>query len=180
MVFCADVIDYCYGASTATDTRWFELKRSEEKFSITLPPTFSPIYYAEPDRNRNRNEIFPEIWYLDDWHTIGVQHIELARILLVVNDPTRPKLGRGHVASTKAMNEELKVIVLRLCGIAIGASKMPPSLVTAYTGIATCGELFDEPLEQKALMALLDELEEVHAWPCTETKKALSEAWGWS
>jgi hypothetical protein len=79
----------------------------------------------------------------------------------------------------KAMNEELKVIVLRICGIALGRPRMPPGLNTAMLGITTCGELFDDPLERRALMSILDETEEVHAWPCTDTRKALEEAWGW-
>lgn len=77
------------------------------------------------------------------------------------------------------MNEELKVIVLRLCGIAIGQKKMPPSQVTAMTSISTVGELFDDPLDKRAIMAFLDDLEDTHAWPCSETRKALEEAWDW-
>lgn len=94
-------------------------------------------------------------------------------------NPTRPKIGRGHVASVKATNETLKAIVLRICGIAVGRSEMPPALVTAMLGITTCGELFEDALEQRALMSILDELEEAHAWPCEGTRNDLVEAWGW-
>jgi hypothetical protein len=77
------MIDYCYGTTSTNDPRWHELKQSEEKFMSNLPPTFAPIYYCEP--NRSRGEVFPEIWYLDDWHATGAQHMELARILLAVH-----------------------------------------------------------------------------------------------
>ncbi|KAL1981843.1 hypothetical protein VTN96DRAFT_2088 [Rasamsonia emersonii] len=100
VIFCADVLQYCYGGPSDTTTpqrhadnkeRWHALKQYEAELGLVLPSSFEPVYYRAP--NRQAGEIFPEIWYLDDCHVTGTTHAELARILLAVYDPSRPKLG---------------------------------------------------------------------------------------
>jgi hypothetical protein len=108
-----------------------------------------------------------------------VQHVELARILLAVYNPARPKLGPGHRASMRALSRDLRTIVLRLCGIAMSNRKTPPGLLTAFLGIVMCGDHFEDRREQDGLLGLLDELEHAHAWPVGNTRDALKESWGW-
>ncbi|OAP55899.1 hypothetical protein AYL99_10051 [Fonsecaea erecta] len=185
IIFCADVLEFCYGnsnSSTRLDTNlsttdnWLSLKQYEEMWPEVLPASFEPLYYRDPDRSKG--EVFPEVCYLADCHVTGVQHVELAKILLAVYDPTRPKLGPGHVASMKALSQELRTIVLRLCGIAMSNRKTPPGLVTALLGIVVCGDHFEDRMEQDALFGILDELEYTHAWPIGNTRKLLKDAWG--
>lgn len=67
----------------------------------------------------------------------------------------------------------LKKIVLRLGDIALGNRRTPPGHVTACMVVATCGEHFVERGEQDALLAVLKELEDGHAW---RTHEALAGA----
>jgi len=200
IIFCADVLRFCHGGadpdmpnpSCDTDSiaaspplrrkkeereRWDELQSTLQKFSTVLPRSFEPIYFRYP--NPAYNEVFPEIWYLDAIHVTGIQHVELARILLAVSNPYLPKLGLGHVAAMGKLSSELKSIVLRLCGIALSNRRTPPGLVTAYMGIAMCGEHFTERREQESLMRVLQELEREHAWPAERMGLGLRRAWGW-
>lgn len=176
IIFCADVLQFCHGPDKNTKERWEELSTQERKWSEVLPISFQPIYYRPPDASKG--EVFPDIWYFDHCHVTGIQHVELARILLAVYNPTMPRLGPGHLSAMNEMNAGLKKIVLRLCGIALGNRRTPPGLVTACMGIAMCGEYFVEMSEQDALVALLDELEGQHAWPTESTKRALMRSWG--
>lgn len=105
--------------------------------------------------------------------------MELAKILLAVYDPTRPKLGPGYVAGMRALSQQLKMCVLRLCGIAVSNRKSPPGLVTAFLGIVMCGDHFEDRLEQEALLGVLDELEYENGWPVGDTRTILKDAWGW-
>jgi hypothetical protein len=183
--FCAEALEFCYGSSKTAPVssglpakeRWLSLKQYEKALSEVLPASFEPLYWREPDVTKG--EVFPEICYLSDCHVAGVQHCELAKILLAVYDPTRPKLGPGHVASRRALNQELKKSVLRLCGIAMSNRKTPPGLVTASLGIAMCGDYFEHRQEQEALMGILNLLEGEHAWPVSDVREALRAAWGW-
>ncbi|KAL2839666.1 hypothetical protein BJY01DRAFT_257699 [Aspergillus pseudoustus] len=177
VIFCADVLEFCYGNShqppahevdgTSAKERWSHLKSLEQKWVDLLPPSFEPIYFRKPDKGKG--EIFPEICYLTNLHIAGVQHVELARILLAVYDPNIPRLGLGHRAAMRALSEELRGCVLRLCGIAVHNRKNPPSLTTALLGIVVCGDHFEDRAEQQAILALLDELEYDLGWP----------SWGW-
>ncbi|KAL4883135.1 hypothetical protein BJY04DRAFT_184965 [Aspergillus karnatakaensis] len=187
VVFCADVLEFCYGSTSLapsheTDTastteKWTNLRTLSEKWIDLLPPTFEPIYFREADRASG--EVFPEICYLTNLHVAGVQHIELARILLAVYDPTIPRLGLGHKERMRVLGLELRASVLRLCGIAVYNRKNPPSLTTALLGILVCGEYFDDRAEQVALLGLLDELEFHHGWPVGSYRLRLKEAWRW-
>jgi hypothetical protein len=49
-------------------------------------------------------------------------------------------------------------------------------MVTAFLSIAMCGDHFEDPLEQQALLGMLDELE-ANAWPAGDVRQALREAW---
>ncbi len=196
IVFCADVLDFCYGSTdsvkdgvvispnltssspAATADRWQQLKQSERLWDLHCPASFAPIYFHEPDRSIG--EVLPEYWYLLDCHVTGLQHLELARIMLAVHDPTRPKLGRGHLGSLRQLSRTLKAIVLKLCGMAMGNRKTPPTLVTAYLGIAVCGDYFEDRAEQEALLGLVDILQGEYGWPIGETAEGLKDAWGWN
>lgn len=196
VIFCADVLQFCYGdgaASAAGESagsggfaragqnlgssreRWLELRRAEATWLQVLPSSFDPIFYREADDEH----VFPEIWYLTDHHVAGIQHLELARILLAVYDPSVPKLGPGHRLAQATLSRELRAIVKRLCGIAVSNRRSPPGLITAALGIAMCGERFDDRREQEALLEILFEIEREHAWPTESVVSELRTAWGW-
>ena len=186
IVFCADVVQYCYGPEPRTAARYGELRRAEKAMSDALPASFEPIYYREalgPTLSEEGQgasiSIFPQIWYLSDHAVAGIQHVELARILLSVYDPHVPRLGPGHVAALARLSATLQAIVKRLCGIAVGNRRTPPGLVTACMAIAMCGEHFTRREEQEALLGVLEEMEREHAWPERRVKRDLRRAWGW-
>lgn len=187
IIFCADVLNFCYGNNSPSEKtgplreteqgkeKWLELKELENMWLKCLPSTFEPIYYRDPDRQKG--EIFPEICYLTSLHAAGVQHIELARILLLVYDPTQSTLGFGQVARMRILNQNLKDAVLRLCGIAVNSKRNPPAFTTAMLSIAVCGEIFEDELEHRALLSILDELEYNLGWPFGNLREKLQQGW---
>ncbi|KAK6814062.1 hypothetical protein RU639_010517 [Aspergillus parasiticus] len=157
----------CYEDLVAFDTYWEEHK----------PPSFEPIHARSPDSTRR--VIFPEIWFVGSCHVIGIQHLELARILLTVYNPSILHLGLERHETLQSVDQKVKKAVLRLCGIATTNRDIPPALLTACIAIAICGDRFDDRLEQQALLGVLAELEEEHAWPTRVTQAQLKRAWGW-
>jgi hypothetical protein len=177
VVYCADVLQYCYDDHYHTVERYEELVEFDRKWLEHRPVSFSPIYNRDPDHNAG--QVFPEIWYLTDCHVTGVQHVELARILLAVYNPKIPRLGPGQKAATTRLEKQIMEIVLRLCGIAESNKKVPPAIVTAAMGIAMCGDRFSERFIQERLLGVLVGLEEDHAWPTDQIQRGMKEAWGW-
>jgi hypothetical protein len=166
-----------YMTSAHSIARYEELIAFDALWAELGPASFTPMYSREPDRSRG--EVFPELWYLNDCHVTGIQHLEIARILLAVYNPQVPRLGPGQRTAMRAVDENLKSIVLRLCGIALSNQQSPPGLVTASVAIGLCGDRFTDRAEQQALLAVLVKLEDEHAWPTQTTQKFLKEAWGW-
>ena len=198
IVFCADCLEFCYGSQEIRDGtstiptvanspvnlvryRWKELKALEKQWDESIPSTFDPIYTSKPVPSITpRNRIFPELWYLSACHVTGLHHLELARILLMVHDPTPPLLGPGSRASSKQLSSSIQNTVRKMCGMALGNRKLPPALATACLSIAMCGGYFVERYEQEALLEVLDMIEREHGWPFGRTVRRLKEAWGWN
>ncbi|GAB1206777.1 hypothetical protein APSETT445_005477 [Aspergillus pseudonomiae] len=189
VIFCADLLEYCYGSSylhTADQTshrrhdpsRWHELRNYERDLTLALPKSFEPMCYREPDTSSG--QVFPEIWHLESCHVTGTTHLELARILLVAFDQSRPNLGPGSLSSQRKLASTLKDIVRRLCGIAMCNRQSPPAFIEALMGITLCGEYFTERGEQQALLGVLRTMRQEHAFPTGKVEKMLLDAWGWN
>lgn len=157
--------------------RYDELLAFETQWAESYPPSFYPIYSREPDKSIG--EVFPGYWYLHDCHVTGIQHLELARILLAVHNPRLPRLGSNYRTAMSSVDSAVKSGVLRLCGIALCNEHSPPSLVTANVAIAMCGDRFQDRHEQEALLDILSKVDSDHGWPTQRICATLTEAWGW-
>ncbi|KAL4978287.1 hypothetical protein BDW66DRAFT_158365 [Aspergillus desertorum] len=170
VIFCADVLEFCYGNTAhaptqeSTRERWDELNALSHKWAEFLPSSFEPIYCREA--YRQNGEVFPVICYLSHIHVAGVQHLELARTLLAVYNPAIRRLGLGYRESMRNLSRDLR-------------ATNPPSLTTALLGIVVCGEHIEDEAEQRAILGLLDELEYHHGWPVASYRDQLKESWGW-
>ncbi|KAK5938603.1 hypothetical protein PMZ80_008793 [Knufia obscura] len=184
ITLCADVLEFCYGSDSVdakiapayTDQhQWRALRSREEGLCALLPATFEPTYCSEP--NLALGSVFPEIWYLEPCHVIGTTYVELARMLLEVFNPTRPKLGHGFLVATNRFISSTKKILFRLCGIALSNDHCPPSLINACLGISMFGEYFEAPAEQDALLGVLALMNDRYAYPTSQIANALQHAW---
>ncbi|KAK4944891.1 hypothetical protein LTR10_015810 [Elasticomyces elasticus] len=177
---CANVLQFCFGpdgGSGKTQTeRWKELKRFEDQWDKAKPLSFAPIHYQEPDRSKG--ECLPHIWYMAEVHVTGQLFLDLARILLTVYNPNIPRIGPGVVAAQRRVTDEVHDIVIRLCGTAMSNPSSRPAMVQAYMAVAVCGEYFYDPLEQQALLGILDRLKKDHGWPTGKTALELKREWG--
>jgi hypothetical protein len=195
IVFCADCIEFCYGSIEVDDygktiptlpksspdlsrSRWIALKALEGQWEEHLPSSFDPIYSTATEFPEVG--FFPELWYVSTCHVTGLQHLELARILLALYDPLRPKVGPGYLSHLRELSASIRNIVRRLCGMALGNQRVPPSLATACLAIAMYGGHFEERHEQEALLDILRNLRVEHGWPFGNTAENLKEAWGWN
>ena len=174
VIFCADVLDYCYGNSKVTAhgslQRWKALVAFQDQLHACLPRSFDPLYTSDSDP-------FPEIWHLDPSHVTGTTHSELARLLLLAFDPTRPRLGPGSAAQQRMTMESMRAIVRRLCGTALSNRRSAPVFIEALMGINTCGEYFEDAKEQAALLNILVIMRQEHAFPTQRVEDRLKASW---
>lgn len=179
ILYCADVLQFCYGnelpLGKSRAERWEELKRFEDLWEFYKPPPFTPICDQKPDPGRGF--CFPRILYMSDCHALGMQYLDLARILMTVYDPSIPLLGPESIAASRHTSATVQNIVKRICGTAISDRALAPSQIIAHLAIALCGHYFTNQDEQKSVIDLLIYLEATHAWPTAKTIEELKQAW---
>ncbi|KIW70095.1 hypothetical protein PV04_02401 [Phialophora macrospora] len=186
---CAKVLQFCFGGDNGNGKtqmeRWSELRDFETHWDQSKPLSFMPIHYQEP--NRDKGECLPHIWYMAEVHVTGLLSLDLARILLTVYNPNIPRIGPGATAARRRVAEEVHDVVIRLCGTAVSlrgtAAATPssqPAMVQAYVAIVVCGEYFSDPVEQRALLEILERLKNDHGWPTARAATQLKRDWGWT
>ncbi|KAF5530987.1 major facilitator superfamily transporter [Fusarium mexicanum] len=179
LIWCAHVLKFCYPddddeqpIDNRTRSQQCEaIKDFQRNWDEKRPPHFAPLYYRE--RNPSEGRYFPEYWITSPCQMLALQHIELARIVLAVHD-TKIQLGIGGRAAHKALEELMREATRRVCGLAMSQKWCQEGMVTAAVGLSMCGEYFQDPEEQAAIMELVTFLERDHAWP---TSTLLNKLW---
>lgn len=152
LIIAAHVLQYCYDdRDKPIIYRYEDLVALHHCWIEGRPLSFFPIYSDAP--NRDKGEIFPRKWYLDDCHVVAEQTVGLINILLTAYDPTIARIGPGQRSAMKSIDDKLRLIVLDICGIAISNRQEPTALHTASIALAICGDRFCDCVEeQQALM----------------------------
>ena len=176
----ANVLQFCFSTTqfgTQRSSRWQELKDFEAKWEEARPLSFSHYHKKDPDRVKR--EVFPQIWYVHEVNAAGMLYFHFARILLTVYNPNLHRIGPGAAAAQRRVSEEVRDVVIQLCGVAMSTVQTQPCLVQAYNAIAMFGEHFTDRTEQEALLSVLAELEYKHGWPVDKEAEVLKREWGW-
>ncbi|RFU23792.1 hypothetical protein B7463_g12547, partial [Scytalidium lignicola] len=177
VVHCADVLMYCYGEHRYNNDDYDALVEYQRAWQQLRPHSFDPIY--DKPANPSLGEIYPELWFLSNCHVTGVQHYDLARILLTVFNPRIPRFGPAHREAVRRVELEIMDIVKRVCGVAISNRRVPPAMNSACIAIAMCGEQFSDIREREAILDILNYTETQHAWPTSEIQNRLKTLWEW-
>jgi len=184
VVWCADILRFCFGSSTSVATplnnslaheKWRALKDVDDRWKNVPPPCFRALYYCPP--RPEQGHCFPLIWQLNDAHVVAMQHLELGRMLLAAYNPQRQRVGLSFSASNVAIECQLRESVKILCGLALADKQFQAGMVIAALGISIGGEFFDKPQERRAIVEFLNTLEAEHAWPTKSILRALQDAW---
>lgn len=192
IVWCAHVLKLCFQsrddwpqdtqsgddfASRAEQIR--KLKAFQKRWDEDPPAQFTPLYYE--DRDPDVGRYFPTIWLANRCQVIGLQHVELARIMLAIHDSDRRPSTTEFLCDSNEESDSLDSILRqstrRMCGLAMSNQRYQECMVTAAVGISMCGEYFREPLEQAAILELMTLLEREHAWPMSSVMNKLQSAW---
>lgn len=124
---CLTCLRYCYGDEERSISKWENLNDCLESLWSDKPQCFEPLW-----SNWANGAFFPELWYLNDAVTTGIQHYHLARVLLSAHSPKIPRLGPRQTITLRALEEDIKTTVREVCGVAIVG--VPPNiLITILT-----------------------------------------------
>ncbi|KAK4174112.1 hypothetical protein QBC36DRAFT_46204 [Triangularia setosa] len=186
VVHCANVLNFCHGEEVnRTCERWYLLSRENENWAARMgrgdnsklttlreESDFWVPYVRENDDTKP----FPEIWYLRSCQVIGMQHFLLASAFLFSNEP---RLKMASLEALEALTQRVQALVREICGIGLGNKSIAPSMFTACMAIAAFGHLFSRPLDQTAMLIILEQTELDHARPTLEVQQQMKKAWRW-
>lgn len=165
---CARVLNFFYNTSgDRPDSRWEELDGQIKHWDQYRPVSFTEIYHQD-----SKDCAFPEIWYHQGCHVIGMQHHLLAKLYLARCDPKHRELTPPKANSLRS---KLQALVRKICGIGLGNQWTPPSMFTACMAIAAFGLWFDDPRDRDAMIAILKKTEDDHARPTTTVRRMMVE-----
>ncbi|KAK4444626.1 hypothetical protein QBC34DRAFT_182707 [Podospora aff. communis PSN243] len=164
VLLCAEVLNHCYDRTKRKNqSRWEELFMQSRHWAQYRPASFTEIYQQDADEHA-----FPEVWYRQGCHAIGMQHYLLAELYLARYD-ARERLDRT------AQKTHIQSLVRRICGIGLGNQWTPPSMFTACMAIAAFEDWFDDDRDLDAMMDILEKTEKGHSRP-TETVRRKMES----
>ena len=129
-----------------------------------------PLMVRPP--NKASGEVFPTIWYGSDLVVIGVQHVMIAKLVLIAEDPSLSQSKDRNAC--RLAEAEVRRTILNLCGIAIHRPSCPPSLVNAIMGVLLYGDFFTDEWERRALADIIERFQNVKAWPLPELLRSFS------
>lgn len=157
---CCDVVQFVFGSNNQDDSRYNSLKAASEDWRSRKPSTFDPFYYRQ-DTPRG----LPDFQMLADWHVMGHMYNLLGEILLIVHNPSEPKMSCGPAQTMQETNDNARKTIREMAGIAVSNPQSPSALLVASMGIAIYGERLNDTPEQKALIDLLLNTEAATGWP---------------
>lgn len=137
VALCADTIRFCFGDDDKPMSGYERLSLAVQQWHSSKSESFTPIYYKEADEEN----LLPDIWFLSDEVTIGLQHYYIAKLLLCAHNPRMPRLGPGRASALRAMDDEIKDYVRVLCGIAMSNPDTAPNFTYVCLHQSSCSVL---------------------------------------
>ncbi|PSK33519.1 DNA replication licensing factor mcm6 [Elsinoe australis] len=166
--FAGEVARWRWGEGSFVE--WERLRAVQEEMRRDVLALIQPAFERVPDRSKG--EVLPTIWYLSDADVTGAQHFELARMLLIAENPILANTIENRAAQRK-VEAEVRQIVLRICGMALGRAQCAPATINGAIAMLLYGDYFTDAHEKEALMSVLRRLETWQAWPISKYVKAL-------
>ncbi|KAJ5156841.1 hypothetical protein N7492_009644 [Penicillium capsulatum] len=148
------------------------LKVKEQQLTQDCQGELDPILEIKADRCRG--QIFPVVWYSFDVQVTAIQHFQLARMILIAENPNLEHASRTAHRKAEA---QVRSIVLNLCGIAVHHLRVQPALLNAVIAITLYGEYFTNQEERDALIGIIDQTKDIHIWPMRKPYQTLQRRW---
>ncbi|PWI66492.1 hypothetical protein PCL_04905 [Purpureocillium lilacinum] len=145
-----------------SDHEWMRLMKQQELLEHDILPAFQPLYQKSADKTKG--EIFPTIWYGSNIEVTSVQLGLIAKSVLVAENPFL-KAQSASRASWRKVENEVRLLLLELCGIALCNPASPPALVQAALGIGMYADFFTDQYERQAIRGVVERYRDTHAWP---------------
>ncbi|KAH6605537.1 hypothetical protein Trco_004690 [Trichoderma cornu-damae] len=145
-----------------SEREWMRLMDQQHYLERDILANFQPIFKRTADKAKG--EIFPTIWYGSNLEVTSIQQSIMAKSVLVAENPSLKAPSASRANWRKAEND-VRLLLLELCGIALCHPASPPALLNAAIGIQLYGDFFTDRYERQALRGVVEKYRDARAWP---------------
>ncbi|KAL5093567.1 hypothetical protein Trisim1_010296 [Trichoderma cf. simile WF8] len=145
-----------------SEREWMRLMDQQNYLEYEILANFRPIFKRTADKAKG--EIFPTIWYGSNLEVTSIQQSIMAKSVLVAENPFL-KAPSASRASWRRAENDVRLLLLELCGIALCHPASPPALLNAAIGIQLYGDFFTDRYERQALRVVVEKYRDARAWP---------------
>ncbi|KAJ5180897.1 Protein of unknown function DUF3468 [Penicillium capsulatum] len=176
----AETIDFCYNVSGRNYGGHLgvagenALKKRIREWETTRPDPFVPLHVSPPEPNHGKP--FPVVWYTSLWHSTAMQHICLAKALMLIREMEVYERSLSPDQCVR-IKEQITENLNYLFGVALSADDEPSLRIMACHALCACPSWIDDPVAQKLLFDLLRRTERDNGWPWAYVEQRILQAW---
>ncbi|KAH7145500.1 hypothetical protein B0J13DRAFT_322893 [Dactylonectria estremocensis] len=148
--------------SDRSEQEWLRLQKQGEQLEKEAVADIQPYFTRKADRSNG--EIFPIIWYSSALEVTSIQLSIIAKMVLMAENPFLSGQSTTR-ARWREIENEVRQMILDLCGISLCHPACPPALVHTAFGMELYGDFFTDPYERLALRGVVEKFRDARAWP---------------
>ncbi|KAJ5559270.1 hypothetical protein N7535_009498 [Penicillium sp. DV-2018c] len=170
----AETVEICYNSRRDDVEKEIALRNRIKEWELGRPDTFTPLHVSPPDHGAGKP--FPVVWFMSLWHATAIQHICLAKAMLLIRELEvydRSIIHREQPAKLRDLTETLNFMF----GVAISADDDPSLRTTACHVLFICSSWIEAPVVQNLLVDLLRRTERENGWPWGYVRNQVLQAW---
>ncbi|KAJ5302192.1 hypothetical protein N7508_007055 [Penicillium antarcticum] len=178
----AETIDFCYNVSGRNYGGYLgrsgriALKKRILEWENGRPDAFMPLHVSPPDRERGNP--FPVVLHMNLWHSTAVQHICLAKALVLIDESEETPENQAMIRfGFLIIQEQISQTLNYLFGVALSADDEPSLRIMACHTLSACSAWINDPLAQTVLFDLLRRTDRDNGWPWAYVEDRILRTW---
>jgi len=164
-----ETIQHCFGHHEAVAEQ--KLSDGLAEWESLTSEIFRPFYHEPGDA-----ETFGTLWYTQPGHVIAIQHICMAKILLLSKRASNSRMGIGHGRTLRETHNQIAQYADVLFGSALSTDEAVPRFFACHAA-CTMASWITSPGLQRRVLELLQATEQNHGWPWGYIVERLAEDW---
>ncbi|KIV81325.1 hypothetical protein, variant [Exophiala sideris] len=165
-----ETLQYCFGNGSG-DYDENSLQENIARWEILASQRLQPFYHG-----RNNPDAFPTLFYARSGHAIAVQHVCMAKILLLDHRASRLRMGIGSKTRLRDLKNSISQYADVLFGSALSSEDAMPKLFACHA-VCTMASWVSNSSMQQQILGLLQTTERHHGWPWRYIVDRLAEDW---
>ncbi|OCL13139.1 hypothetical protein AOQ84DRAFT_125946 [Glonium stellatum] len=170
---CAQTFRWAFGGNSTVD-RWRELQYLVREWEIHRPCTFEAI--LDLPGHPSAKDWNAELWYSHNEHVDAMQYLLIAKLILMIHDPTTPKMGLQAQSAAVNIQEMTQDLVRKMCITAKCANFIPAKFLACNTLFA-CGSVFTRKQDRDNVIDFLRSSERNYGYATRRHVDAILNIW---